>query len=158
MNNACSRICSSFRQLKCKGSVSSLLVSVIWTAVLTLALNAKITHFCLWMVLIDFKCYVLEYILLYMRHCCVLLEIEFINFYIDGSWIVRVLTAVLYVRRADTATLWTDQLLCSLSTHCWCLVVRLELRLNLSAPTTARSCCYVCCASLHSCCSFLRGP
>jgi hypothetical protein len=43
-----------------------------------------------------------------------------------------------------------------LSTHCWCLLPRLELRLDLSAPTTARSNWYVCCASLHSCGSFLR--
>ena len=51
---------------------------------------------------------------------------------------------------------WTA--FCLLSTHCWCLLPRLELRLDLSAPSTAHSCWYVCCASLLSCCSFLRGP
>jgi hypothetical protein len=37
-----------------------------------------------------------------------------VRLYIDWVWILRVLTAVLYVRRADPATLWTDQLLSSL--------------------------------------------
>ena len=33
-----------------------------------------------------------------------------VRLYIYWAWLVRVLTAVLYVRRADTATLWIDQL------------------------------------------------
>jgi hypothetical protein len=78
--------------------------------------------------------------------------------YIDWAWILRVLTAVLYVRRADTATLWTDQLFSFLSAQFGCLLRRLELRQDLSTPTTARCFCYVCCASVLSCCSFLREP
>jgi hypothetical protein len=31
-----------------------------------------------------------------------------VRLYVESAWILRVLTAVLYVRRADTATLWID--------------------------------------------------
>ena len=44
---------------------------------------------------------------------------------------------------------------CLLSTQFWCLLHR---RLDLSAPTPARSCWSVCRACLLGCCNFLCGP
>jgi hypothetical protein len=63
MNNACSPFSSSFRQHKCKGSVSSFLVSVTWNAVLTFALNT--------MTLNGYTIIKVEYILLYSLYCYV---------------------------------------------------------------------------------------
>jgi len=62
--------------------------------------------------LLDLKRYLLEYILLYLRYCCVRLitPVSKLVQCFDWACIVRVLTAVLSVRRVDTATLWIYQL------------------------------------------------
>ena len=91
-------------------------------------------------------------------YCYVRLEIQFLNQYIDWHEQCEYLllcdrSAVLIPQRCGLAGF-----LSFLSTHCCCLLPRLEMRLDLSAPTTARSFWYVCCASLLSCCKFLRGP